>query len=129
MITGELGSMRKLLLMITGIMTAAMLAGCTTKEDEGEVSLFNKKMIVGTDIAFDDITDLKITVENVLALTGLPFEGSVNIIVMLEPAEKQKQVVGLHPVFLQHALRGIRLSKAAPPFGGSGIGSSVQIRV
>ena len=49
--------MRKLLLMITGIMTAAMLAGCTTKEDEGEVSLFNKKMIVGTDIAFDDITD------------------------------------------------------------------------
>ena len=48
--------MRKLLLLITGIMTAAMLAGCTTKE-EG--------MIVGTDIAFDDITDFYYTKENI----------------------------------------------------------------
>ena len=57
--------MRKLLLLITGIMTAAILAGCTRKEDEGKVSLFNKRMIVGTDIAFDDITDFYYTKENI----------------------------------------------------------------
>ena len=57
--------MRKLLRLITGIMTVAMLTGCTIKEDEGDVSMFSKKMIVGTDIAFDDITDFYYTEENI----------------------------------------------------------------
>lgn len=57
--------MRKLLLLITGILTVAMLAGCTAKEDTEDVSLFSKKMIVGTDIDFDDINDFYYTEENI----------------------------------------------------------------
>lgn len=57
--------MKKIILIITGIMLTAMLAGCGTGEDSAEVSLFAKKMIVGTDIAFDDITDFYYTEEKI----------------------------------------------------------------
>ncbi len=57
--------MRRLLLIITGIMFIAMLAGCTANEEAGEMSLLNKKMIVGTDIAFENINDFYYTEENI----------------------------------------------------------------
>lgn len=57
--------MRRLLLIITGILFIAMLAGCAANEEAGEMSLFSKKMIVGTDIAFEDITDFYYTEENI----------------------------------------------------------------
>ncbi len=57
--------MRRLLFIITGIMLITMLAGCAVQEEAGKMSLFRKKMIVGTDIAFEDITDFYYTEENI----------------------------------------------------------------
>ena len=57
--------MRRLLLIITGITLITMLAGCTAEEEAGEMSLSGKTMIIGTDIAFEDITDFYYTEENI----------------------------------------------------------------
>ena len=57
--------MSRLFLIITGIMLITMLAGCTANEEAGEMSVFSKNMIVGTDIAFEDITDFYYTEENI----------------------------------------------------------------
>ncbi len=57
--------MKRLILILTGIILAAMLAGCGVKENTVEVPLFDKQMIVGTNIAFDDITDFYYTKENI----------------------------------------------------------------
>ena len=57
--------MRKPLLIITGIILGIMLTACGAEEDTGKVSLFSKEMTVGTDIAFDDITDFYWTEENI----------------------------------------------------------------
>ena len=57
--------MRKYLLIITEIILGIMLTACGAEEGMGEVSLFSKEMIVGTDIAFDDITDFYWTEENI----------------------------------------------------------------
>ena len=57
--------MRRPLLIITGLMIIAMLAGCTAKEEAEGMSLFSGEMIVGTDIALEDITDFYFTKENI----------------------------------------------------------------
>ena len=57
--------MRRIILFITGIMFLAMLTGCSANEEAGEMSLLSKKMIVGTNIAFEDITDFYYTEENI----------------------------------------------------------------
>ena len=46
-------------------MFLAMLTGCSANEEAGEMSLLSKKMIVGTNIAFEDITDFYYTEENI----------------------------------------------------------------
>lgn len=57
--------MKKIIVVIAGILLGTILIGCTAKEDAGEVSLFSKKLVVGTDIAFDNITDFYYTEENI----------------------------------------------------------------
>jgi len=52
-------------MIITGLLLGVLLTACGAKENTEEVSLFDKKMIVGTDIAFDDINDFYYTKENI----------------------------------------------------------------
>ena len=61
---GYVRVMRKILLIVIGIVLSAALFACGTAEDK-EVSLFHKEMIVGTDISYDDITDFYYTEENI----------------------------------------------------------------
>ena len=57
--------MKRVVMIIAGILLGVVFSGCGTREDTEEVSLFSKKIIVGTDITYDEITDFYYTEENI----------------------------------------------------------------